>query len=37
MLQLPGKILLIIVASKAWGPFDFTLGLGWGYLGTSGN
>lgn len=26
-----------IVASKAWGPFDFTLGLGWGYLGTSGN
>lgn len=26
-----------LVASKAWGPFDFTLGLGWGYLGTSGN
>ncbi len=26
-----------IAASKAWGPFDFTLGLGWGYLGTSGN
>ncbi|ADO50370.1 YjbH domain-containing protein [[Enterobacter] lignolyticus] len=26
-----------IVASKAWGPFDFTLGMGWGYLGTSGN
>ncbi|MCP5634739.1 YjbH domain-containing protein, partial [Klebsiella pneumoniae] len=26
-----------IVASKAWGPFDFSLGLGWGYLGTSGN
>jgi len=24
-------------ASKAWGPFDFSLGLGWGYLGTSGN
>lgn len=26
-----------LVASKAWGSFDFTLGLGWGYLGTSGN
>lgn len=26
-----------LVASKARGPFDFTLGLGWGYLGTSGN
>lgn len=26
-----------LVASKAWWPFDFTLGLGWGYLGTSGN
>ena len=26
-----------LVASKAWGPFDFTVGLGWGYLGTSGN
>ncbi|XWJ92117.1 YjbH domain-containing protein [Phytobacter ursingii] len=26
-----------IVANKAWGPFDFSLGLGWGYLGTSGN
>ncbi|WBU49089.1 YjbH domain-containing protein [Kosakonia pseudosacchari] len=26
-----------LVASKAWGPFDFSLGLGWGYLGTSGN
>ncbi len=26
-----------IVASKARGPFDFSLGLGWGYLGTSGN
>lgn len=26
-----------IVASKASGPFDFSLGLGWGYLGTSGN
>ena len=26
-----------LVACKAWGPFDFTLGLGWGYLGTSGN
>ncbi len=25
-----------LVASKA-GLFDFTLGLGWGYLGTSGN
>ncbi|ORM50388.1 hypothetical protein HA41_19080 [Pantoea conspicua] len=25
-----------LVASKAWGPFDFTLGLGWGYLGNSG-
>ncbi len=25
-----------LVASKAWGPFDFTLGLGWGYLGSSG-
>ncbi|STL49430.1 putative lipoprotein [Escherichia coli] len=24
-----------LVASKAWGPFDFTLGLGWGYLGTT--
>lgn len=26
-----------LVASKAWGPLDFTLGIGWGYLGTSGN
>lgn len=26
-----------IAASKAWGPFDFSLGLGWGYLGNSGN
>ncbi|MCT6591905.1 YjbH domain-containing protein [Pantoea dispersa] len=25
-----------LVASKAWGPFDFSLGLGWGYLGNSG-
>ena len=24
-----------LVASKAWGPFDFTLGMGWGYLGTN--
>jgi len=24
-------------ASKAWGPFDFSLGLGFGYLGNSGN
>ncbi|GAA3907864.1 MULTISPECIES: YjbH domain-containing protein [Gibbsiella] len=26
-----------LAASKAWGPFDFTLGMGWGYLGNSGN
>jgi hypothetical protein len=26
-----------LVASKAWGPFDFSLGIGWGYLGTAGN
>ncbi|TKI04406.1 YjbH domain-containing protein [Martelella alba] len=26
-----------LAASKAWGPFDFSLGLGWGYLGNSGN
>ncbi len=26
-----------IAASKAWGPLDFTLGVGWGYLGNSGN
>ncbi len=26
-----------LVASKAWGPLDFTLGIGWGYLGNSGN
>jgi len=26
-----------LVASKAWGPFDFTFGLGWGYIGNSGN
>ncbi len=25
-----------LVVTKAWGPFDFTLGLGWGYLGNSG-
>lgn len=25
-----------LVATKAWGPFDFTLGLGWGYIGNSG-
>ncbi|HBV38965.1 MAG TPA: YjbH domain-containing protein, partial [Erwinia sp.] len=25
-----------MVASKAWGPFDFTVGLGFGYLGNSG-
>lgn len=25
-----------LVATKAWGPFDFTLGVGWGYLGNSG-
>ncbi|MDP5129943.1 MAG: YjbH domain-containing protein, partial [Paraglaciecola sp.] len=24
-------------ASKAYGPFDFHLGIGWGYLGTEGN
>ncbi len=24
-------------ANKAWGPFDFSLGLGFGYLGNSGN
>lgn len=24
-----------VTASKAWGPFDFHLGAGWGYLGTS--
>ncbi|TCL05705.1 YjbH domain-containing protein [Sodalis ligni] len=26
-----------VAASKAWGPFDFSVGLGWGYLGTRGN
>lgn len=26
-----------LVATKAWGPFDFTLGMGWGYLGNSGD
>ena len=26
-----------LVGSKAWGPFDFTLGMGWGHLGSSGN
>lgn len=26
-----------VAASKAWGPFDFSLGLGWGYLGSRGN
>ncbi|WP_034946064.1 YjbH domain-containing protein [Erwinia oleae] len=26
-----------IAATKAWGPFDFTLGMGFGYLGNSGN
>lgn len=25
------------VVSKVWGLFDFTFGLGWGYLGISGN
>ncbi|WP_017347252.1 YjbH domain-containing protein [Pantoea sp. A4] len=25
-----------LVASKAWGPLDFTFGIGWGYLGNSG-
>jgi len=25
-----------LVASKAWGPLDFTLGFAWGYLGNSG-
>ena len=24
-----------VSASKAWGPFDFHLGMGWGYLGTA--
>ncbi len=26
-----------LVASKAWGPLDFTLGIGWGYIGNGGN
>ena len=26
-----------LAASKQWGPFDLTLGLGFGYLGTRGN
>lgn len=26
-----------LVASKAAGPLDFTLGIGWGYIGNSGN
>lgn len=26
-----------LVATKAWGALDFTLGIGWGYLGKSGN
>ena len=26
-----------IATSKRWGHFDFTLGLGWGYIGNSGN
>ncbi|KGT90017.1 YjbH domain-containing protein [Enterobacter cancerogenus] len=26
-----------LVATKAWGPFDFTMGIGWGYLGNSGS
>lgn len=26
-----------IVTTKGYGPFDFTLGMGWGYLGQSGN
>ena len=26
-----------VAANKAWGPFDFSVGLGWGYLGNSGN
>lgn len=25
-----------LVANKAWGPLDFSLGIGWGYLGESG-
>lgn len=25
-----------LVGSKAWGPFDFTLGAAWGYIGNSG-
>ncbi|RWR03119.1 membrane protein [[Pantoea] beijingensis] len=25
-----------VVATKAWGPLDFTLGMGWGYIGNSG-
>ncbi|MGS3716083.1 YjbH domain-containing protein [Klebsiella pneumoniae] len=26
-----------LVANKAWGDFDFSLGMGWGYIGNSGN
>jgi hypothetical protein len=26
-----------VAASKRFGPVDFTLGMGWGYMGTSGN
>ncbi len=26
-----------LAASKRWGPLDFTLGIGWGYLGNRGN
>lgn len=26
-----------VTASKAYGPFDFHLGMGWGYLGAAGN
>lgn len=26
-----------IAASKSWGPLDFSLGFGWGYLGNAGN
>ncbi|WP_130833299.1 YjbH domain-containing protein [[Erwinia] mediterraneensis] len=26
-----------LVASKAWGPLDFTFGIAWGYLGNSGS
>lgn len=26
-----------VTASKAWGPLDFHVGMGWGYLGNAGN